>query len=39
MAVEPDAIGAEYAGKLYRFCSPACCDLFLAQPAQYVAPL
>src|SRR5918911_202285 len=34
MAVEPDAIGAEYAGKLYRFCSPACRDLFLAQPAQ-----
>ena len=39
MAVEPDAIGAEHVGKLYRFCSPACRDLFLAQPAQYVAPL
>jgi signal transduction histidine kinase/YHS domain-containing protein len=39
MAVEPDAIGAEHAGKLYRFCSPACRDLFLAQPAHYVAPL
>jgi len=38
MAVEPDAIGAEHAGKLYRFCSPACRDLFLAQPAEYVAP-
>jgi signal transduction histidine kinase/YHS domain-containing protein len=38
MAVEPDAIGAEHAGKLYRFCSPACRDLFLGQPAQYVAP-
>jgi signal transduction histidine kinase/YHS domain-containing protein len=38
MAVEPDAIGAEHAGKLYRFCSPACRDLFVAQPAQYVAP-
>jgi signal transduction histidine kinase/YHS domain-containing protein len=38
MAVEPDAIGAEHAGKLYRFCSPACRDLFLAQPAQYVPP-
>jgi signal transduction histidine kinase/YHS domain-containing protein len=38
MAVEPDALGAEYAGKLYRFCSPACRDLFLAQPGQYVAP-
>jgi len=38
MAVEPDAIGAEHAGKLYRFCSPACRDLFLARPADYVAP-
>jgi signal transduction histidine kinase/YHS domain-containing protein len=38
MAVEPDAIGAEHAGKLYRFCSSACRDLFLAQPAEYVAP-
>src|SRR5581483_2327613 len=38
MAVEPDAIGAEHDGKLYRFCSPACRDLFLAQTAQYVAP-
>jgi two-component system sensor histidine kinase UhpB len=37
MAAEPDAIGAEHAGKLYRFCSPACRDLFLAQPAQYIA--
>jgi signal transduction histidine kinase/YHS domain-containing protein len=38
MAVEPDAIGAEHAGKLYRFCSSACRDLFVAQPAQYLAP-
>jgi signal transduction histidine kinase/YHS domain-containing protein len=38
MAVEPNAIGAEHTGKLYRFCSPACRDLFLAQPAQYTAP-
>ena len=38
MAVEPVALGAEHAGRLYRFCSPACRDLFLAQPAQYVAP-
>jgi two-component system sensor histidine kinase UhpB len=38
MAVEPDAIGAEHAGKLYRFCSPACRDLFLAQSTQYTAP-
>jgi signal transduction histidine kinase/YHS domain-containing protein len=38
MVVGPEAIGAEHAGKLYRFCSPACRDLFQAQPAQYVAP-
>jgi signal transduction histidine kinase/YHS domain-containing protein len=38
MAVEPDAIGAEHGGKLYRFCSPACRDLFLAQPTQYAMP-
>jgi signal transduction histidine kinase/YHS domain-containing protein len=38
MAVGPDAIGTQYAGQLYRFCSPACRDLFLAQPAQYLAP-
>jgi signal transduction histidine kinase/YHS domain-containing protein len=36
MTVEPDAIGAEHDGKLYRFCSPACRDLFLTQPAVYV---
>ena len=35
MTVEPDAIGAEHAGKLYRFCSPACRDLFMAQPSKY----
>ena len=39
MAVEPDALGTEHAGKLYRFCSPACHELFLAQPSQYVAPV
>ena len=38
MPVGPEAIGAEYAGQLYRFCSPACRDLFLAQPMQYTAP-
>jgi signal transduction histidine kinase/YHS domain-containing protein len=38
MMVGPEAIGAEHASKLYRFCSPACRDLFMAQPAQYVAP-
>jgi len=37
MMVEPDALGAEHAGELYRFCSLACRDLFLAQPAQYIA--
>ena len=38
MAVGPDALGTEHAGQLFRFCSPACRDLFLAQPAHYVAP-
>ena len=37
MTVGPDALGVEHAGALYRFCSPACRDLFLAQPAQYIA--
>jgi two-component system sensor histidine kinase UhpB len=37
MAVGPDALGAEHDGRLYRFCSPACRDLFLAQPSHYVA--
>ena len=30
MTVEPDALSAEHAGELYRFCSLACRDLFLA---------
>jgi len=38
MSVGPEAIGAEYESELYRFCSPACRDLFLAQPRHYVAP-
>lgn len=38
MLVGPEAIGAEQESQLYRFCSPACRDLFLAQPQQYVAP-
>jgi signal transduction histidine kinase/YHS domain-containing protein len=38
MTVGPEAIGAEQEGQLYRFCSPACRDLFLAQPQQYLAP-
>jgi signal transduction histidine kinase/YHS domain-containing protein len=38
MSVGPEALGAEHAGTLYRFCSPACRDLFRAQPQHYVAP-
>lgn len=38
MRVGPDALGAEHDDRLYRFCSPACRDLFLAQPRQYLAP-
>jgi two-component system sensor histidine kinase UhpB len=38
MDVGPEALGAEHDGRLYRFCSPACRDLFLAQPQHYVAP-
>jgi len=38
MSVGPEAIGAEHEGELYRFCSPARRDLFLAQPRHYVAP-
>lgn len=38
MPAGPEALGAEHEGALYRFCSPACRDLFLAQPQQYVAP-
>ncbi|MBC8161462.1 MAG: YHS domain-containing protein [Roseiflexaceae bacterium] len=37
MAVGPDALGAEHVGKLYRFCSPACRDLFVSRPQQYLA--
>ena len=37
MTVGPDALGVEHAGALYRFCSPACRDLFLAKPAHYIA--
>lgn len=36
MAVEPSAIGANYGDQIYRFCSPACRDLFVAQPQHYV---
>jgi signal transduction histidine kinase/YHS domain-containing protein len=38
MTVGPGALGAEHAGRLYRFCSPACRDLFLARPAHYITP-
>lgn len=38
MRIGPEDLGAEHDGRLYRFCSPACRDLFLAQPEQYVAP-
>lgn len=38
MSVGPDAIGAEHNRHLYRFCSPACRDLFLARPEHYSAP-
>lgn len=36
MVVGPEAISAEYGGALYRFCTPACRELFLAQPEHYV---
>jgi len=35
MEVGPDALRAEHDGVLYRFCSAACRDLFLAQPDRY----
>ena len=35
MLVGPDAISVEYQGAIYRFCSQACRDLFLAQPERY----
>ncbi len=39
MEVGPDALQIEYDGTLYRFCSQACHDLFLAQPERYVQPV
>ncbi|HEX6291649.1 MAG TPA: histidine kinase [Herpetosiphonaceae bacterium] len=36
MLVGPEALSATYNGQLYRFCSPACRDLFVAQPERYV---
>jgi signal transduction histidine kinase/YHS domain-containing protein len=38
MLVGPEALSATYNDQLYRFCSPACRDLFLAQPERYVQP-
>ena len=38
MSVGPDADGALHDGRLYRFCSAACRELFLAQPAHYTTP-
>lgn len=35
MEVGPDALHTEYEGILYRFCSQACHDLFVAQPERY----
>ena len=39
MEVGPDALQVEYEGTLYRFCSQACHDLFLAQPQRYAQPV
>ncbi len=39
MEVGPDALNREYEGTLYRFCSQACHDLFVAQPERYAQPL
>lgn len=36
MVVGPDALSATYNGQIYRFCSHACRDLFVAEPARYV---
>jgi signal transduction histidine kinase/YHS domain-containing protein len=37
MLVGPDALSTTYNGQIYRFCSPACRDLFIAQPERYIA--
>ncbi|HEY0603914.1 MAG TPA: histidine kinase [Herpetosiphonaceae bacterium] len=36
MLVGPDALSTTYNGQIYRFCSTACRDLFVAQPERYV---
>jgi YHS domain-containing protein len=38
MEVGPDAPSVEYGDRLYRFCSQACHDLFVAAPARYAQP-
>jgi signal transduction histidine kinase/YHS domain-containing protein len=38
MPVRPSDIGVEDGDGLYRFCSEACRDLFLSQPAHYRSP-
>jgi YHS domain-containing protein len=35
MEVGPEALSSEHENQLYRFCSAACRDLFVAQPARY----
>jgi signal transduction histidine kinase/YHS domain-containing protein len=35
MEVGPEALSIEHENQLYRFCSAACRDLFVAQPARY----
>lgn len=39
MEVGPDALHTEHEGTLYRFCSQACHDLFVAQPERYAQPV
>ncbi len=36
MEVGADALNTEYDDQLYRFCSQACLDLFLAHPQRYL---
>ncbi len=38
MRVGPESLGTTHAGEQYRFCSPACRDLFLARPHHYTTP-
>lgn len=38
MRVSATDLGTEHGGQLYRFCSPACRDLFATQPAHYLPP-